>query len=232
MIKLDYSPALDLPLTLERFWRQVWFEVYPTKDMLLSVGPAYDTIKSKYKDPRRHYHNWSHPQKMLRMLTIMLPELKQTYGNLLKETDSQTMEVAPELIWAIGYHDVEYDVESQKNEENSANLMQIHLGRACTDLATQLVLVTKTHKPVGMSIYECIMCDLDLHFLGVPWKEYKENTKAIADEYCRIYTPEIWEMGRKNFCKEFSKRDRIFYTSPFFDRFEKQARENLQRGAE
>jgi predicted metal-dependent HD superfamily phosphohydrolase len=232
MVELKYFPNLDIPVLLERFWQEVWYAAYPKKGTLLDREESFSVLRKKYKDPRRSYHNWLHPQKMIRMLGIMMLELKETYGELLKESEKQVMEVPPELIWAIGYHDAEYNIESHRNEEQSAELMAMHLSVANTDLAEQLVLVTKTHKPTGMSLYECLMCDLDLHFLGVSPEEYDENTRCIADEYCTIYPVEVWEMGRKNFCKTFLERDRIFYTSPFYDKFEKQARENLERASQ
>ena len=69
--------------------------------------------------------------------------------------------------------------------------------------------------------------DADLSILGKSWKTYEEYYQQIRKEY-KIYPDFIYNSGRKKALQHFLKMDRIFKTDYFFEKYEIQARENLQ----
>lgn len=58
------------------------------------------------------------------------------------------------------------------------------------------------------------------------WNIYSQYTKQVRQEYS-IYSDVIYNAGRKKVLNHFLTMNRIFKTPYFFDKLEKQAKENL-----
>jgi predicted metal-dependent HD superfamily phosphohydrolase len=73
-----------------------------------------------------------------------------------------------------------------------------------------------------------IMVDIDLSILGRDWETYERYTKQIREEYKTVLKP-LYVLGRKKIMKTFLSRPRIFLTPFFSERYELQARKNIER---
>jgi len=179
------------------------------------AGKLRDELVRAYAAPERHYHNLAHIEAML--------GLKSSYENALSEP--QNVEAA---IW---FHDAVYDTRAGDNEEKSAELAKTRIRAAREDInllvgTFALVLATKTHDP-SLHPDAPLMVDIDLSILARPEERFWEYEAQIRCEY--DWVPEaIFSTKRAEMLVQFLARERIYSTQQFFDRYEKQARANLQ----
>ena len=168
-----------------------------------------------YSQPHRHYHNFSH-------IADCLAEFDSA-KDLARQTD------AVEL--AIWFHDAIYDTRAQDNEEKSAELARRYIADAggdaefCSSVAA-LVLATKAHDS-SMHPDAPLLVDVDLSILGQPSERFRTYEAQIRREY--EWVPDkIFSEKRAEILGRFLARQRIYSTEPFFAKYEKQARANLQ----
>jgi predicted metal-dependent HD superfamily phosphohydrolase len=196
-------------------WAKLWREI-GAKDDELAV---YQELVSLYSQPHRHYHNFSHIADCLNEFDIA--------RNLAHQP------IAVEL--AIWFHDAIYDTHAANNEEKSAELAQKRIadakagGELCASLFA-LVMATKTHDP-SLHPDAPLLVDIDLSILGKPEETFWEYESQIRSEY--NWVPErVFAMKRAEILERFLRRERIFSTKVFFDRYEKQARANIRASIE
>ena len=72
------------------------------------------------------------------------------------------------------------------------------------------------------------MVDVDLSILGQNEKRFVEYEAGIRAEYSWV-TPDSLNAKRAEILQKFLDRGRIYSTQQFFDKFERQARRNLER---
>ncbi len=192
-------------------WVQVWRQVTTSGDPQL----AYQEMVSRYSEPQRHYHNLTH------------------IGECLAEFDSARQlakdPVAVEL--AIWFHDAVYDPHAADNEERSAELAKRSITQAgetagLSRAVATLVLATKTHDP-ALHPDAPLLVDVDLSILGKPKERFLEYEDQIRREYEWVPS-ETFRVKRAEILERFLARDRIYRTDHFFDKYEQQARNNLQ----
>lgn len=165
-----------------------------------------------YTEPSRHYHN-------LRHIAAMLTSAPQP--------------LSVEQTVAIWFHDAIYNPISSTNEEDSATLVSKlydidHLERiADPDIITDIILSTKKHQPICEQAE--LVLDLDLAILGTKPDIYSAYVENIKAEYAQHISEEVFRAGRSQFLKTFLMRDTLFFTAWGKDKFETQARANLQR---
>lgn len=142
----------------------------------------------------------------------------------------------PEMIErAIIFHDIVYKPGRQDNEEASAKvageyLRKFGFSEEYIQQVQSLIMVTKNHRE-PQTIDEKIMIDLDLSILGKGKKFYTRYTNNIKDEYKRSIeqlSEKTFNQGRCDFLEEFLKRDTIFYTEYFIEKYWAQAKENMK----
>ena len=75
------------------------------------------------------------------------------------------------------------------------------------------------------------MVDFDLQILGRSWDIYEMYYKQIRKEY-RIYPNFMYHPGRKKVLQHFLAKEVIYQTETFRTKYEKQARENIEREIE
>jgi predicted metal-dependent HD superfamily phosphohydrolase len=133
--------------------------------------------------------------------------------------------------FALWFHDAVYDPKAGDNEEQSAALAKeclIGLGanqKFSEDVAF-LIMATKSHD-VGTSIDAAVMVDVDLSILGRDTKRFFEYEEQIRTEY--QWVPHlVFASKRTEILKRFLARERIFATDWFRNKYEKQARLNLE----
>ncbi|HOW37212.1 MAG TPA: nucleoside 2-deoxyribosyltransferase [Candidatus Pacearchaeota archaeon] len=176
----------------------------------------FNELKSRYSEPHRFYHNFSH--------------LK----NCLNELDSvRLLAKNPDLIeFAIWYHDAIYDSKSEENEEKSAKLsrktcFEAHLPRAFANGARELILATKQdHIPQGID--SKLVMDIDLSILGKEPKQFEEYERNIRKEYSWV-SENQFKQRRSEILQKFLNRDSVYLTDFFRKKYESQAQANLQR---
>lgn len=175
-------------------------------------------IKTYYTSKKRHYHNLSHLENLFSELFPIKEKLE----------DWETVQ------FSIFYHDIIYNASRNDNEEKSAilaieRLKEIGLPEDQILKCNHQILMTKSHEiSDNDSNY---FTDADLSILGKSWEVYEEYYQQIRKEY-RIYPDFIYNGGRKKALRHFLEMDRIFKTDYFFEKYEIQARQNLQKELE
>jgi predicted metal-dependent HD superfamily phosphohydrolase len=176
---------------------------------------CFDRLTAAYSEPHRHYHNLRH-----------VAECQQEFEAVRARVPSpETIELA---IW---FHDAVYDTKAGDNEERSAKWAADFLvsGGAPHSIAEQvssLVLATKKHE-VHMDRGAPVLVDVDLSILGQPERRFWEYEAQIRAEYSWV-DPAMFAEKRAEILETFLQRERIYSTDWFFERYESQARQNLQ----
>lgn len=167
-------------------------------------------LTRRYNEPHRHYHGIEHIAFMLHL------------GRDLNLTDEQTL--------AIWFHDAIYDVQSSRNEEDSAELAVEMLAAEGypadkVALVKRMVLDTKAHRPTIEPSQ--LVIDLDLAPLSVPWEQFAANTEKIHMEFAALPVDKV-DADRRKFFEAMLATERIF-SSSWGATLESQARANLKR---
>lgn len=181
-----------------------------------------ERFKACYKGPpARHYHNWRH-------LTECLVELGRARSHF-RDCNLNAVEMA---LW---FHDVVYEPRAKNNEEKSAEgatylLKQGKAPEKLIEKVSALILATKTH-PHEADPDTALLLDIDLSILGQPPERCQIYEGAIRSEYQWVPFA-IFAHERRKILARFLERESIFLTPYFRDRYEAQARVNLQAALE
>ncbi|QIF04888.1 N-methyl-D-aspartate receptor NMDAR2C subunit [Roseimicrobium sp. ORNL1] len=179
---------------------------------------TWQVLRGAYTEPHRAYHNLTHIAECLAQLDYI--------AGVINPPEHGTLEMA---LW---FHDVVYDTHRHDNEEVSAALAERHLARAGVPRdhishITHLILATK-HSPTPPIGDAAWIVDIDLAILGANAPRFDEYEKQIRAEYHWVPEPDF-RKGRAAVLRMFLERDAIYMTPAFHTRYEKAARENLQR---
>jgi predicted metal-dependent HD superfamily phosphohydrolase len=194
----------------ENQWREFWQRLDARGDAL----PTWRQLETAYTEPWRAYHNLDHIGQCLAEFTVV----------------RQLADDAISVEAAIWFHDVVYDTHRKDNEERSADLATALLVTAgkpdsfCQRVHT-LILATK-HQSQPTSSDARLLIDIDLCVLGQGPERYAEFERQIRHEYAWV-TDRDFAAGRSAVLNGFLRRERIFNTPAFAQRFEDQARVNL-----
>lgn len=175
-------------------------------------------IETYYTSKKRHYHTLSHLENLFQELL----SIQEKFENW------ETVQ------FSIFYHDMIYNASRNDNEEKSAilaieRLKEIGISEAEILKCHHQILMTKSHEISDSDTN--YFTDADLSILGKSWETYEEYFKQIRKEY-RIYPDFMYNRGRKKALKHFLEMERIFKTDYFFEKYEKQARQNLKNELE
>lgn len=171
-------------------------------------------IEDAYSKKSRFYHNLSH-------LTTMF-ELRDAYQSALNNPIA--------IDFAIFYHDLIYNVRKPDNEERSAEIAKIRMSNMSMDpsviaLCQDLILATKQHLQSANNDINYFL-DFDLSILGADSETYMQYAANIRKEY-DIFPTSLYRPERKKVLKAFLNQNQIFNTREFQDKFEEQARKNI-----
>ncbi|MDW8550260.1 hypothetical protein NG800_015130 [Epilithonimonas ginsengisoli] len=176
----------------------------------------WQEIEKSYSQKSRKYHNLNHLENMILELENVKDEI----------SDYDIM------LFSVFYHDIIYKATSKDNEEKSAEVAKTRLDKLnisnerITKIYNQ-ILATKSHKRSDDSDTNFLL-DADLAILGKDWKVYDNYIQQIRKEYS-IYPDFLYNPGRKKVLTHFLEFDEIFKTDHFKEKYEKMARENIQR---
>lgn len=175
----------------------------------------WSEIEEKYTSSSRHYHNLGHLEFLLRELTEVKSSLSDWHT----------------IIFSIVYHDLIYNPLKRNNEEKSAavasrRLQKINFPTVKIQLCSEIILATKKHS-VALDEDMNLFTDADLAILGKDEITYQKYTNAVRKEYS-MYPDLLYKPGRRKVLNHFLGMEKIFKTTSFFERYENQARLNLQ----
>ena len=194
---------------LEERWLNLWDRINAEGD----GKKEFSELIYYYTRPERTYHNLDH-------IVAFLAE----FDEVLDFDDPDKAEMA---IW---YHDVIYDSHLSDNEDKSAVLAEKRLAEAnpyFVDGVIDLILATKHDKRPQYKDAQYIV-DIDLVSLGLQPDEFQRNYDNIREEYNFVPTI-VFNKGRSKLLQGFLKRDTIYYTDHFREKYESQAIENLKK---
>ena len=172
-------------------------------------------IKSNYSESNRYYHNLEHLEDIYRHLLEVKAKLEN--WNI--------------VLFTLFYHDLIYKSTKKNNEEASAQLAkkrmkEIGISQKEIELCSNQILATKGHAK-SMDSDTNYFTDADLSILGRDSKTYIDYCKKIRKEYS-IYPKFMYNKGRRNIIKHFISMKRIYKTEEFYNRYETQAKLNLE----
>ncbi|MBM4208086.1 MAG: hypothetical protein FJ190_08725 [Gammaproteobacteria bacterium] len=179
----------------------------------------YQALISKYSENHRHYHNLQH-----------LTECLEKFAEL------RHLAVNPaEIELALWFHDAIYDPVRHDNEQLSAewakaSSLAAGVNPAIAGRVFQLIMATR-HLDEASDADTNILLDCDLAILGANPKHFFEYERQIHQEYA--FVPEaIFRQKRAEILQRFLAQPAIFNTVLFVERYEQQARINLQQAME
>lgn len=188
--------------------------IYTSDSALITA--LWDEIEEGYSSKKRQYHTLQHLENLLSQLAAVKEEIN----------DWET------LLFTLFYHDIIYSALKSDNEMKSAKLAEKRMGQlAISDeiivRCKHQILATKSHE-LSENSDTNYFTDADLSVLGQPWEIYTRYYKGVRKEYS-IYPDLVYNPGRKKVLNHFSEMDRIFKTDYFYNAFEAQAKQNLER---
>jgi predicted metal-dependent HD superfamily phosphohydrolase len=190
---------------------------YTDNDRL--TNELWTEIEKNYSSKKRHYHTLQHLDNLLAQLTEVKGEIRNW------ET----------ILFTLYYHDIIYNSLKSDNEEKSAELAekrmkQMSVSNETIELCKNQILATKSHIKSADSDTN-YFTDADLSVLGQSWETFTLYYKNVRKEYS-IYPDFVYNPGRKKVLNHFLSMDRIFKTDYFHNKFEIQAKQNLQKEIE
>jgi predicted metal-dependent HD superfamily phosphohydrolase len=188
-------------------------------DDAMFVNECWKEIEINYTKKKRHYHSLTH----LEHLYAQLEHIKTSIA------DWDT------ILFALFYHDVIYNALKKDNEEQSAilaekRMAQLGVSAYKIEKCKNQILATKQHL-TNVDDDTNYFTDADLSILGADWEQYCVYFKNVRKEYS-IYPSIIYNPGRKKVLQHFLGMNRIYKTAFFFDKFEENAKKNLQKEME
>ena len=183
------------------------------------IEELWTEIETNYSGKKRHYHTLEHLENLFNQLESVKEELQNW------ET----------ILFTLFYHDVIYKAVKSDNEEKSAELAekrmrQLAISDEMIALCKAQIIATKSHiiSPDPDTNY---FTDADLSVLGQDWESYSAYYKNVRKEYA-IYPDLLYNPGRKKVLNHFLEMESIFKTEYFHNKFEEQAKQNIQQEIE
>ncbi|WP_426417758.1 HD domain-containing protein [Aestuariirhabdus sp. LZHN29] len=177
---------------------------------------AWREIAHYYALKDRFYHTGEH-------ITFCLQQFDEACTHL---------EAAREVEMALWFHDIIYQMDSEKNEADSADFFCQLVGdkQNCLkarDRIASLIMDT-THKSAPASIDGRYLADVDISSLARPWEEFLQDSLNVRKESPHLSDVD-YKAGQRKFFQSLLNRPHVFYTQYFRQHSEQQARDNLEK---
>lgn len=185
-----------------------------TDDQYL-IDSHWEEIETQYSTEGRFYHNLTHLESVLQELVEVKENIEDWYA----------------VLFTLFYHDLIYHVLQKNNEESSAELAATRLFELkcppkIIETTRQQILATKLHELSEHSDTNWFN-DADLSILGQPTSVYTKYMEKVRNEY-KIYPAVIYNKGREDVLRHFLRMPRIFKTDHFHEKYEYQAKVNME----
>lgn len=181
------------------------------------IERMWDIFVNFYEQSHRSYHNLNHLAQMFALTEEMLVYISDPISFKL----------------AIWFHDIIYQPTRKDNELVSSQKAEVYMkawniSPESIIPVVQYIQSTAKHIPINGSDDEKLFLDIDLSILGREPHIYQAYTQAIRKEY-NMYPSLIYKYGRRKSMKKFLKRPRIYFSDMMYERFEVQARTNIEK---
>jgi predicted metal-dependent HD superfamily phosphohydrolase len=184
----------------------------------------YQFLEEHYSEAQRAYHTLSHVRRMLELMDTL-----RDYREFKGKVDWDALE------WAIIFHDVVYNIgaKSSENEKKSLKASRIaarlaRLPHEFIQKTSEYIMATAQTSP-PQSLGAKLMSDLDLSSFAVPSSYYFRYGQQVLDEDTHVIPEKEHLRKLLGFMNLLTGRPRIFFTNYFFDRYEDQARANIEK---
>ncbi len=179
------------------------------------INAHWEEIETQYTTEGRFYHNLSHLENLLQELVAIQSNIHDWYA----------------VLFTLFYHDLIYHVLQKNNEESSAEIASTRM----TELNCPENLITTTRKQIKATKFHNPsddndtnwFNDADLSVLGQPTAAYVKYMEQVRNEY-KIYPAVIYNKGREEVLRHFLRMPRIFKTDHFYEKYEYQAKVNME----
>jgi len=104
---------------------------------------------------------------------------------------------------------------------------QVFVASETIQLCKEQILATKSHT-ISINSDTNHFTDADLSILGQSWETYSLYCQNVRKEYA-VYPDLVYNPGRKKVLNHFLAMDSIFKTDYFYNKFDRQAKENLRK---
>jgi len=193
-------------------WHGMWKE-------LGAANPdpkLHGELIARYSEAHRKYHTLQHLEECFE-----------------KFDEARALAEHPaEIELALWFHDAIYDVKRRDNEKKSADWARASAlaagtpAEACNRVHAH-VMATR-HKAVPRGTDAELLVDVDLSILGAGPERFDQYERQVREEYA--WVPDfMFRRERKAILKEFLARPQIFSSTHFRNRYEQQARSNIER---
>ncbi|CAM3596888.1 hypothetical protein GCM10016272_20750 [Psychrobacter glaciei] len=187
----------------------------------VEVEMLWQAAATRYNEAHRAYHTLHHIKQLF-------AQFEQVKHNLYE----------PHIIaLALHYHDVIYEPTRADNELKSADYaveaLQKYLSAEQCQHIYALIMMTATHQLDALADDDkcsdaAYLLDMDLSVLGAAWSEYEAYASAVRKEYAHVPATDYC-IGRTAVLKGLLAHPRLYLTDYYFERLEKQARDNIKR---
>lgn len=173
----------------------------------------FDELIECYQSEKRYYHTLEHINSML----LLLERFKQEVRSYEK------------LFFATWFHDAIQGLDID-GETHSALMLMDRLEKIGVPYSIllggyQLIIATKNHEWSGVQDVDMFL-DIDMSILGSDKDTYQKYASNVRKEYSSISDSD-YAKGRSHFLQSLLKKDSIFLTEIFIERYEQRARENI-----
>ena len=198
---------------------QQWQELFKRLGIEGNPKPFFQKIVDAYAKPIRFWHT----------LELHIAEC------LLEFETAQHLSINPDQVrFALTCHDAVLDNQQPGNEQASADFaaelaIRMGLSTKFSQAVADLVMATDHLGPQKITgIDSQLVHDCDLAKLGNPWPEFRDYEQRIRQEYAWVSNQDFTH-GRSTILQGFLDQGPIFLTDFFHEKYEQQARENLER---
>lgn len=184
----------------------------------IMIEKLFFELEKKYSEKHRYYHTLNHIESLI---------------NLIEDYKEKISDIHY-IFFSVWYHDAIYNTLKKNNEEKSSalaakRLKDLNVDNLTVNKIKMLIISTKNHltNPEIDNFDAKLFLDCDLSILGANIERYKQYMNEIRLEYS-IYPDLLYNKGRIKVLEHFLNMSRIYKTDEIYERFEKQARENLK----
>ena len=197
---------------LARSWSRAWSGL-GAPDAGLALR---NRLLAAWSEPQRRYHTLRHLGDCLALF----------------EDAAHLARQPAEVEVALWFHDAIYDLKAKYNEARSAAWADQALAdaQAATEVRQRVhaLIMATCHDALPATDDERLLVDIDLSILGATAERFDEYEVQVRQEYAWVPGP-LFRSKRGEILQAFLARPSIYSTPWFRERFEAQARSNLQR---